>query len=180
MDEHTRWSRHADSPRQTFLRALLPSLALFILAPTLGDAQVPVVTNITESGLGTHVPSPLQPPSDGVYNITGGIRPGDGPNLFHSFGDFSIGQGDVANFLNDSGLTTSNIIGRVTGGHISNIDGTIQTTGFDVGGLPTNLFLVNPFGIVFGPHGSFDVGGSVSFSTAHYLRLFDGVNSANF
>ena len=75
----------------------------------------------------------------------------------------------------------SNIIGRVTlGGNTSNIYGTIQTTGFDVGGVQANLFLVNPSGFVFGPHGSFNVGGSVSFSTAQYLRLFDGVNSANF
>ena len=84
--------------------------------------------------------------------------------------------GDIANFLNNTGLETSNIIGRVTGGNISNIDGTIQTTGFG----NANLFLVNPSGIVFGPNGSFDVGGSVSFTTAQYLRLFDGVNSANF
>ena len=67
------------------------------------------------------------------------------------------------------------IIGRITGG-ISNIDGIIQTTDFD----NANVFLVNPSGIVFGPHGSFNVGGSVSFSTAQYLRLFDGVDSANF
>ena len=31
-----------------------------------------------------------------------------------------------------------------------------------------------------GPHGSLDVGGSVSFTTAQYMRLFDGVHSANF
>ena len=70
----------------------------------------------------------------------GGTRPGGGPNLFHSFGDFSVGGGDIANFLNDSGLQTSNILGRVTGGNISNIFGTIQTTGFG----NANLFLMNP------------------------------------
>jgi filamentous hemagglutinin family protein len=166
--------------RQTLLSALLSTLVLSLIAPAVGDAQVPVVTDITSSGLGTEVP--LQLPPDGVYNITGGIRPGGGLNLFHSFGDFSIGQGDIANFLNDSGLPTSNIIGRVTGGNSSSIDGTIQTTGFDVGGLSANLFLVNPNGIVFGPHGSLNVGGSVSFSTAQYIRLFDSLNgvSANF
>jgi filamentous hemagglutinin family protein len=36
---------------------------------------------------------------------------------------------DIGNFLNNTGLPTSNILGRVTGGHISNIDGIIQTTG---------------------------------------------------
>ncbi len=180
MRAHAR-SRHPDSIGQSFLSALLPTLVLFLIAPSVGDAQVPVVTNITSSGLGTEVPHQLPP--DGVYNITGGFRPGGGLNLFHSFGDFSVGSGDIANFLNDTHLQTSNIIGRITElgvAHTSYIYGTIQTTGFDVDGLPTNLFLVNPNGFVFGPHGSFDVGGSVSFSTAQYLRLFDGVNSANF
>ena len=172
MDENTTRPRHPNFMRQAFLSALLPTLALFLVTPSVGNTQAPAMTDITSSGLGTVV----QPPSDGVYDIIGGTRPGGGPNLFHSFGDFSIGQGDIANFLNDSGLTTSNIIGRVTGGHMSNIDGTIQTAGFG----NANLFLVNPSGIVFGPQGSFDVGGSVSFSTAQYLRLFDGDNSANF
>ena len=172
MDESTKRIRHPDSMRQALLSALLPMFILFLGAPAVGDAQVPVVTDITSSGLGTEVPDPnLPPPPDGVYDITGGTRPGGSLNLFHSFGDFSIGQGDIANFLNDSELTTSNIIGRVTGGNSSNIDGIIRTTGFDVGGLHANLFLVNPSGIVFGPQGSFDVGGSVSMSTANYLRF---------
>ena len=186
MDESTARSRHPDSMRQAILSALLPTLVLFMLTPAVGNAQVPVVTNITSSGLGT---DHRQPPFEGVYNIIGGTRPGDGtgPILFHSFGDFSVGQGDIANFLNDSGLPTSYIIGRVTElgiAHTSYIYGTVQTTGFDVvDGVPTNLFLVNPNGIVFGPQGSFvDVTGSVSFSTAQYLRLFDSLNgvSANF
>ena len=179
MDESTARSRHPDGMRQAFLWALLPTLALFLIAPSVGDAQQQVVTtNITSSGLGTEVP--LQPPSDGVYNITGGTRPGDGPNLFHSFGDFSVGSGDIANFLNTpvngSLPLTSNILGRVTGGNVSNIYGTIQTTDFG----NANLFLVNPSGIVLGPTGSVNVTGSVSFTTTQYLRLFDGVNSANF
>jgi filamentous hemagglutinin family protein len=166
---------------QAFLWLLLLTLVLFLTAPSVGDAQVPVVTNITSTpgagDLGTIVTS-----NGNLHDITGGTRPGGGFNLFHSFGDFSIGQGDIANFLNDSGLATSNIIGRVTGGNPSNIDGLIRTSGFDIGDLHANLFLVNPAGIVFGPQGSFDVTGSVSFSTAQYLRLFDSLNgtSANF
>ena len=104
------------------------------------------------------------------YDITGGIRPGNGTNLFHSFGQFGVPTNNIANFLNDSGLATSNILGRVTGGNPSNIFGAIQTTGFGA----ANLFLMNPAGIVFGPNASLNVGGSASFTTADYLRLSDG------
>jgi filamentous hemagglutinin family protein len=176
MDESTARSRHPDSLAQAFLWALLMNLALFLVAPAVGDAQE-VTTSITSTtgagNLGTTVTQ-----AGNLYNITGGTRPGgvSGTNIFHSFGDFSIGQGDIGNFFNDTGLPTSNILGRVTGGNVSNIYGTIQTTDFG----NANLFLVNPSGIVLGPTGSVNVTGSVSFSTTQYLRLFDGVNSANF
>ena len=88
----------------------------------------------------------------------------------HSLGQFNVPTNTTANFLNDSGLATSNILGRVTGGNPSNIFGTIQTTGFG----NANLFVMNPAGIVFGPTASLNVGGSVSFTTADYLRLTDG------
>jgi filamentous hemagglutinin family protein len=87
--------------------------------------------------------------------------------LFHSFGEFGVPNNNIANFLNDTGSATSNILGRVTGGNVSNIFGTIQTTGFE----NANLFLMNPAGIVFGPTASLNVGGSVAFTTADYLRL---------
>jgi large exoprotein involved in heme utilization and adhesion len=129
MDERTARSGRAISIRQTFLWVLLPTLVLVLGSPSAGDAQV-VVTNITPTtgtgNLGTTVTQ-----VGNSYNITGGTRPGSGPNLFHSFGDFSVGAGDIGNFLNNTGLPTTNILGRVTGGNISNIYGTIQTTGFE-------------------------------------------------
>ena len=78
---------------------------------------------------------------------------------------------NIANFLNDSGLATSNILGRVTGGNPSNIFGTIQTTGFG----NANLFLMNPTGFLFGPNATVNVGGMVAFTSADYLRLANGV-----
>jgi filamentous hemagglutinin family protein len=105
------------------------------------------------------------------FNITGGTRPGGGANLFHSFGNFNVPTNNIANFLNDAPLPTSNIFGRVNGGNVSNIFGTIQTTGF--GGA--NLFLMNPAGFLFGPNATVNVGGMVSFTSADYLRLADGV-----
>ena len=162
--------------RQAFLSALLPSLVLFLVAPAVGDA-LDVTTNITQTlgagDLGTHVALP----HDNIYDITGGTRPGDGPILYHSFGDFTVGAGDTANFLNTTlTITTTDILGRVTGGNPSSLFGTIDTLSYP----GANLFLVNPFGIVFGPTASLNVGGSVSFTTAQYIRLFDGLNSANF
>jgi filamentous hemagglutinin family protein len=103
------------------------------------------------------------------YDITGGTRAGT--NLFHSFGNFNVPTNNIANFLNDSGLATSNILGRITGGNPSTIFGMIQTTGF----LNANLFLMNPAGFLFGPNATLNVGGMVAFTTADYLRLADGV-----
>jgi len=118
------------------------------------------------------VSAPLALPSGQTqYNITGGTRPGGGTNLFHSFGNFNVPENNIANFLNNTGLPTSNILGRVTGGNLSNIFGTIQTTGFG----NANLFLMNPAGFLFGPNATVNVGGMVSFSGADYLRLADGV-----
>lgn len=123
---------------------------------------------ITSSGLNTQVNLSATSPTGTVqYDITGGTRVGT--NLFHSFGEFNVPTNNIANFLNNSGLATSNILGRVTGGNLSNVFGMIQTTGFG----NANLFLMNPAGIVFGPTASLNVGGSVTFTTTDYLRLND-------
>ncbi|MGQ0557086.1 MAG: two-partner secretion domain-containing protein [Nitrospiraceae bacterium] len=169
MDELRTMSRHPASVKKPCLCAFLLIVTFIPISPSVSAAQG--TTDITSSGLNTQINQ-----AGNSYTITGGTRPGDGPNLFHSFGNFSVGGGDLANFLNNTGLLTSNILARVTGGNISNIDGTIQTTGFG----SANLFLMNPSGIVLGPGASLNVGGSVSFTTAQYLRLFDGVSSANF
>jgi filamentous hemagglutinin family protein len=148
---------------------------MFILASlnfTWGDLSYAQGTPpITSSGLSTQISAPINNSGGQIqYNITGGTRPANGLNLFHSFGQFGLPSNNIANFLNETATPTSNILGRVTGGNPSNIFGTIQTTGF--GGA--NLFLMNPAGIVFGPNASLNVGGSVSFTTADYLRLADG------
>ena len=135
------------------------------------NAQV-VVPPITASGLNTQVGAPINVPGGKVqHDITGGTRPNNGPNLFHSFGEFGVPTNNIANFRNDSALATSNILGRVTGGNPSNIFGMIKTTDFG----NANLFLMNPAGILFGPNATLNVGGSVHFTTADYLRLTDGV-----
>jgi len=152
-------------------KSILGFLFVIVWANAGVEAQVPPLP-IISSGLNTQVSAPVNLPSGAVqHNITGGTRPGGGGNLFHSFGEFGVPTNNIANFLNDAALPTSNILSRVTGGNPSNILGTIQTEGFG----NANLFLMNPAGIVFGPNASLHVSGSTHFTTADYLKLADGV-----
>ncbi|MEY4704804.1 MAG: hypothetical protein RL042_1006 [Nitrospirota bacterium] len=146
---------------------------LNILPNTVGRAYAQTTSPITSSGLSTTVTQ-----TGTTYTITGGTRPGGGLNLFHSFGEFGVPTDNIANFLNETALPTSNILARVTGGNISNIFGTIQTTGFG----NANLFLMNPAGFLFGPNATVNVGGMVAFTSADYLRLseLDGSNAGIF
>lgn len=142
-------------------------LSLYLISQDATHAADP----ITSSGLNTQINLSPSPTANTIqYDITGGTRAGT--NLFHSFGVFDVPTNTVANFQNDSGLATSNILGRVTGGNPSSILGTLQTTGFG----NANLFLMNPSGIVFGPGASLNVAGSVTFTTSNYVR-FGEINS---
>jgi filamentous hemagglutinin family protein len=90
-----------------------------------------------------------------------------GTNLFHSFSTFNVEQNETATFTGPSSV--ANIIGRVTGGMASSVNGTIQSK------IPkANLILVNPAGWVFGSKASLNVSGSVHISTADTVRFADG------
>lgn len=93
------------------------------------------LAQIVPNGAGTVVN-----PQGNQINITGGTQAG--ANLFHSFGDFNLNSAQVANFL--SNPQTQNILGRINGGNPSIINGLLQVTGGN-----SNLFLMNPAGIVF-------------------------------
>ncbi|MDX2099713.1 MAG: CHAT domain-containing protein [Leptolyngbyaceae cyanobacterium bins.59] len=93
------------------------------------------------------------------FDIGGGQLSPDGVNLFQSFQQFGLDAGQIANFLSNPQL--QNILGRVVGGDPSLINGLIQVTGGN-----TNLFLMNPAGIVFGPQASLNVPAAFTATTA--------------
>ncbi|BAZ45589.1 filamentous hemagglutinin family outer membrane protein [Chondrocystis sp. NIES-4102] len=130
---------------------------------TLFNFPSPVKAQITaDETVNTQVEN-----SANVYQITGGTTRGS--NLFHSFQEFSVPTDNIAAFNNASDI--ENIIGRVTGENISNIDGLIQANG------QANLILINPQGINFGNNAQLSIGGSFLATTADTLIFEDGTYS---
>ena len=99
-------------------------------------------------------------PSGNVLQITGGQLSGDGGNLFHSFQRFGLESGQVADFLSSPKIR--NILGRINGGEPSLIEGLLQVSGGN-----SNLFLMNPSGIIFGRTAQLNVLGSFTATTAN-------------
>jgi filamentous hemagglutinin family protein len=99
-------------------------------------------------------------PNGNRIDISGGQLSGDKANLFHSFTQFGLNAEQIANFLTNPSI--QNILGRIVGGDPSVINGLIQVTGGN-----SNLFLMNPAGIVFGPNASLNVTGAFTATTAN-------------
>jgi filamentous hemagglutinin family protein len=95
-------------------------------------------------------------------DIQGGTQ--SGANLFHSFQQFGLTSGQIANFLANPNI--QNILSRVTGGEASIINGQIQVSGSNA-----NLYLMNPAGIVFGANASLNVPASFTATTASGIGL---------
>jgi filamentous hemagglutinin family protein len=138
-------------------RLLLGSILLQSILIVLCEGQI-----ILDGSLGPR--GPLPGPDYQIGAELGQIR---GSNLFHSFDQFSVPTGGSATFTGPGSI--DNIIGRVTGGQLSFIDGVLRSR---IAGA--NLFLLNPSGVMFGPNASLAVSGSFHVSTADFLRLADG------
>lgn len=100
-----------------------------------------------------------------TYQIQGGTQAG--ANLFHSFQQFGLTTGEIAQFLSQPEI--ANILGRVTGGDPSVINGLIQVTGSSA-----DLYLMNPAGMVFGPGARLDVPGSFTATTGDRIGFPGG------
>lgn len=97
-----------------------------------------------------------------------------GNNLFHSFKTFNIQTGESATFTGSNAL--KNVIGRVTGGYSSFIDGSLTST---IG--HADFYFINPSGVFFGPNAQVNVPAAFHVSTANTLQFTDGsqFNAAN-
>ena len=105
-------------------------------------------------------------------NITGGETVGT--NLFHQFEKFGLSENATANFLSDSEI--QNIIGHITGGELSVIDGTINIIdGSTLGRSDANLYLINPAGILFGPSIRLNILGDFTATTATAIEFNEAI-----
>ncbi len=144
-------------------------LAVVLAGPAGAQAPTSIVAD-TAPGLatGTNVGR-----SGAVLTIDGGARAGG--NLFHSFRDFSLGAGETARWTASDPAGVASVINRVTGGGLSTIAGTIDSTA-----LPNaSFYFINPAGILFTQGARLNVPGAAYFSTAAGgLRFADGARFA--
>ncbi|MGF1527636.1 MAG: filamentous hemagglutinin N-terminal domain-containing protein [Candidatus Competibacterales bacterium] len=98
------------------------------------------------------------------YQIDAQLGRQVGGNLFHSFATFNLDTGESATFSGPE--TVERVVGRVTGGNPSRIDGTLRST------IPgADLYLMNPNGVLFGENARLEVDGAFWATTADYLTL---------
>ncbi len=142
--------------RSIFGQALLALVILISMGLVIPKTNADVTSDGT---MGTSV-SHTGP----LYQIEGGEL--KNPNLFHSFRDFSITADEIASFRGPGSV--DNIIARVTGGRLSNIDGFIQS---EIEGA--SLYFLNPAGVMIGPNATIFIDGAFHVSTADYLSLGD-------
>ena len=138
------------------------------------DSRIAQAQEIIPASDGTNT---IVTPNSNTIDITGGTTSPDGVNLFHSFEKFGVSSQQIANFQANPAI--QNILGRVTGGDASIINGLIQVTG----GNP-NLFLMNPAGFIFGANASLNVPSSFTATTADGISFdeqwFNAIGDNNY
>ncbi|HEY9611394.1 S-layer family protein [Allocoleopsis sp.] len=157
------WHRCLSLARCFAIAGALTEVSLAI-AFTEKSAIAQIVSDTTLGAQNSIVTPSVNVGGQTADRIDGGAA--RGTNLFHSFSQFNIGDGQRVYFFNPSGI--ENILSRVTGNNVSNILGTLGVLG------NANLFLINPNGIVFGPNARLDIAGSFVASTANSLVFDNG------
>ena len=136
-------------------------LSLGLILGSLGQALGQVVVD-NSFGAGGALAGPNFQIPDTLGKAVGG-------NLFHSFTEFNVQTGGSATFTGPDAI--NNILGRVTGGNVSEIDGLIKS---DIAGA--NLYLMNPNGFLFGENARVDLDGAFTVSSRNRINLGkDGV-----
>ena len=142
-----------------------PSLGRLI-AMILGSCgAVPAIAQIVTDG--TMGPGSTLTGPDFIIGEALGTR--FGANLFHSFSDFNVLQGESATFTSNFAGATDNVISRVTGGNPSQINGLLRST---IAGA--DFWFINPNGLVFGQNAVLDVPAGFHASTADVIELEGG------
>ena len=131
----------------------------------LAIAQRSLANPIVPANDGTN--TSIDSPDGQHFDITGGTLSNDGTNLFQSFERFGLSAGQSATFFSNPSI--QNILGRVTGGDPSIINGLLQVTGGR-----SNLFFMNPAGIVFGADARLNVPASFTATTATGIGFGNG------
>jgi len=142
------WNRNAIAKKLCQFLTLLPLLSAIATQSAIAQPITPdSSTNTIVTPDGNHL------------DITGGQLSNDGTNLFHSFSQFGLDVNQIGNFISNPEIL--NILSRVTGGNPSVINGLLQVTGGN-----SNLFLINPAGIIFGSNAQLNVPASFTATTA--------------
>jgi filamentous hemagglutinin family protein len=128
-----------------------------MLLPTIAQAQITPTITGDPGATGTIVT-----PTNTTFDITGGQTAGS--NLFHSFSQFGLTQGQTANFQTDAAI--QNVLARVNGGDPSVIDGLLRLSGANA-----NLYLMNSAGIVFGRDSSVNLPASFIVTTSPHIGI---------
>ena len=134
-------------------------LTTAFLGAAIGSVNAQSITPAND-GVGTSVII-----DDNSITIDGGTQSGN--NLFHSFEQFGLSEAQTAIFLSNPEII--NILGRVVGNEASVIDGLISVIGGN-----SNLFLMNPSGIIFGQNAQLNIPGDFTATTATGIGFGNG------
>jgi filamentous hemagglutinin family protein len=155
-------------PFKSKIKITLKNVSSLVLAalPLAGVISISPAHAQSITSAGDRVNTSVAPDGNRI-DITGGRLSRDGANLFHSFNKFGLDPNQTANFVSTPSI--QNILGRVNGGQPSVINGLIQVTGGN-----SNLYLMNPSGIIFGSNARLNVPADFTATTATSIGIGNG------